>query len=507
MSLLLLLVSIISVQSQVVIGSTDDPHSAAVLELKNTTTRGFQQGLLFPQVSLNAASEWFPLDETNGTVEGMVVFNTNETATDVNQLKGKGLYIWINNVWQKISLGDSTNPVPDIFYPESITLDPTRVEISPEAPYNTAIITVKLLPERTTERRIYWRSSDESIATVDNGVITGIAEGTATITAATVNGLEASCIVTVKTNLFPVAGISVLPTTLNLRQGKTETLVATITPANASIHGVEWSSSNPAIASVNSEGVVTAEAIGTATITAKAIGDNSKTATCEVTVEAGVAFDMPSGTPAKGTVFVADGHEWVVLTTDAYQNIFIISRYPLWSSNYASASLGLWGSSDYWSKYCVARIDAENYLPSNLLNLNLYVKKARIKIEGKWDIAREASPRTAGLSEVVAETETSNVGRCFLPSAHEVNTYLAADDPIMGQYRKAAGPINNEYWMRSPCVGMDPLAATRVGSDGEIKGSGEAATVTNGIRVCLWINISGGISPLHDPSRDTATNN
>lgn len=503
--MLLLFIGVVTnVSAQVVIGGLDDPHSAALLELKNTTARGLQQGLLFPQVSLNAASEWYPLDETDGTVEGMVVFNTNETVTDLNQLKGKGLYVWVNNVWQKLSFGDSTNPIPDIFYPESITLVPTSVDISPEAPYNTATLTATILPEKTTERTLYWRSSDEEVAIVENGLVTGLKEGTAVITVQTVNNLYATCLVTVKENLFPVVGVSVEPSEITMRQGKTETIVATVLPANASIPGVEWSSSNPEVATVDSNGVVTALAIGTTNITAMAVGDNTKTATCVVTVEAGTAFDMPSITPEKGTVFVADGHEWVVLHTDAFQNIFIISRYPLWESNYASASMAMWTSSDYWSKHCVARIDAENYLPTKLLNLNLYVQKAKIKIEGKWDVAKESSPRTAGLSEV--DLVAGN-GRCFLPSAHEVNTYLAADDPVMGQYRKATGPINSEYWMRSPCVGMDAIAASRVDKNGDIKGSGEAATVDNGIRVCMWINISGGINPLHDPNRDSATIN
>ena len=69
-------------------------------------------------------------------------------------------------------------------------------------------------------------------------------------------------------------------TTLTIVEGKTETLNATLTPANATT-AVTWESSNESVATVTAAGKVTAVAVGTATITAKA-GELS--ATCAVTV-------------------------------------------------------------------------------------------------------------------------------------------------------------------------------------------------------------------------------
>ena len=82
-------------------------------------------------------------------------------------------------------------------------------------------------------------------------------------------------------------GITVSPTTLNLTEGETSTLTATVTPADANKY-VTWTSSDDAVATVEN-GVVTAVGAGTATITAKTV--NNLTATCSVTVAAAPTVD------------------------------------------------------------------------------------------------------------------------------------------------------------------------------------------------------------------------
>jgi Bacterial surface proteins containing Ig-like domains len=109
--------------------------------------------------------------------------------------------------------------------------------------------------------------------------VTAVGGGSATITAKA-GGFEATCAVTVT---IPVDGISLDKTTLTLTKDQTYTLVATVTPDNASDKTVTWNSSNAAIVKVDANGLVTALAEGKATITAKAGGFE---ATCEVTVQA-----------------------------------------------------------------------------------------------------------------------------------------------------------------------------------------------------------------------------
>lgn len=77
--------------------------------------------------------------------------------------------------------------------------------------------------------------------------------------------------------------ITLSPTALELKVGETGALTASVTPAQAKIAGVKWSSSNAAVASVSS-GTVTGVGEGTATITAESVQDPSKKASASVTV-------------------------------------------------------------------------------------------------------------------------------------------------------------------------------------------------------------------------------
>ncbi|MDR2714505.1 MAG: Ig-like domain-containing protein, partial [Coriobacteriales bacterium] len=89
---------------------------------------------------------------------------------------------------------------------------------------------------------------------------------------------------TIQAGYINVTGISLKAAT-SLQVGKAETLVPTISPADADNKAVTWSSSNAAVASVDATGKVTARAAGTATITATTV-DGLKTARCVVTVSA-----------------------------------------------------------------------------------------------------------------------------------------------------------------------------------------------------------------------------
>lgn len=80
-----------------------------------------------------------------------------------------------------------------------------------------------------------------------------------------------------------VSSVTVVPTTLALTEGESDTLTATVAPDNATDKTVTWTSSNPAVATVDANGKVTAVDAGTATITVTT-ADGAKTATCSVTV-------------------------------------------------------------------------------------------------------------------------------------------------------------------------------------------------------------------------------
>ena len=148
----------------------------------------------------------------------------------------------------------------------------------------TATLTATVTPDNATNKTVTWTSSDKSVATVEDGVVTPVAEGTATITAKA-GEQTAECAVTVNPEgtIIPVTKVELNKTSLTLNEEASETLTATVKPENATNKTVTWSSDKTDVATVDSNGKVTAVAEGTATITAKA---GEQTATCAVTVVA-----------------------------------------------------------------------------------------------------------------------------------------------------------------------------------------------------------------------------
>ena len=141
----------------------------------------------------------------------------------------------------------------------------------------TVTLTATIKPDDATDKTVTWSTSDASVATVDNGVVTAKKVGSATITAKA-GEKTATCAVTVVAT--PVTSVSLNKTSASLKAGETVTLIATIKPDDATDKTVTWTTSDASVATVDN-GVVTAKKVGSATITAKA-GD--KTVTCNITV-------------------------------------------------------------------------------------------------------------------------------------------------------------------------------------------------------------------------------
>jgi uncharacterized protein YjdB len=103
------------------------------------------------------------------------------------------------------------------------------------------------------------------------------------------------------TSSVAVTGVTVSPTSASLSVGGNTQLSATIAPTNATTQTVSWKSSNTAVATINSSGLVTAIGAGSATITVTTT-DGSKTATCAVTVTATSTLPSPWSTSDIGAV-------------------------------------------------------------------------------------------------------------------------------------------------------------------------------------------------------------
>ncbi len=149
---------------------------------------------------------------------------------------------------------------------------------------NTLDIQCTITPDKATNKILEWESSDESVATVDaDGMVTAHSGGTTVITARATDGSKIGSN-SYSVTVIPVESVALNKSALSLAIGASETLTATAKPDNPSGYRVGWGSSDEEIATVDTGGVVTAVAAGTATITATV---DNKSASCDVTVTNG----------------------------------------------------------------------------------------------------------------------------------------------------------------------------------------------------------------------------
>ena len=167
---------------------------------------------------------------------------------------------------------------------ESVSLNKSTLTLTEG---DSETLTATVYPDDATNKNVMWTSSNTSVATVSDGMVKAMKSGTATIKVTTSDGGKTSeCQVTVKAKPINVESVSLNKSSLTLIEGDSETLTAVVTPSNATNKGVTWTSSNPAVATVNN-GIVKALKAGTATIKVTT-DDGGKTAECQVIVDAKV---------------------------------------------------------------------------------------------------------------------------------------------------------------------------------------------------------------------------
>ena len=186
-----------------------------------------------------------------------------------------------------------------IIHVESVSLSETALELGEG---ETKLVTATVSPENATNKNLIWSSSDESVATVENGLVTALKEGKTEIIVKSEDGYKSASL-EVKVNKTPsvihVESISLDKTELDMITGDRVTLNATVLPGDAKDKSVTWSSSDESIVAVNKNGRVTAVSAGKATITATT-ADGGLTATCVINVTqkvvsvTGVSLDVDS---------------------------------------------------------------------------------------------------------------------------------------------------------------------------------------------------------------------
>lgn len=134
---------------------------------------------------------------------------------------------------------------------------------------DSAIVYARVEPSNATNQNVTWSTSDDKVATVEDGLITSVGVGTATITVTTKDGGFTSTMTVTVTDeqIIAVTGVTLSKSSLELKAGTTSAVRAEVEPANATNKNVSWSSSNERVATVE-DGMISAVSRGSATITA-----------------------------------------------------------------------------------------------------------------------------------------------------------------------------------------------------------------------------------------------
>jgi len=359
---------------------------------------------------------------------------------------------------------------------KTATVAPTGVTISPKplavSLSGTNTVSSTILPAGATSV-LTWTSSNTAIASVDaNGLVTGVAVGTAYIIVKTTTGnFKDSTLCTV--SKINVTGVTVTPTTLLLTVGNTGQLNALTVPSNASNQGMTWTSSDAAIATVSTTGLVTAVAVGSVTITVTTIEGSFK-ATCPVTVAVNTSTVIANQVATPPTI---DGN----ITETDWNLSKTISKVASGTMNNTATFGVLWDANNLY--IAVKVLDAT----ITTSNTNVYDNDA---IEIYFDMNNNNGGFDASDRQWVKVMNSTNIWEKIGTGTGAITTtskVVSATKAITGGYTmEFAIPWSNSF-------GLTPSTATIYGFDIAIDDCDGATTRSNQV---MWMGDANDYSTL-----------
>ena len=262
----------------------------------------------------------------------------------------------------------------------------------------TETLTATVSPELADNKTLKWTSDNEDVATVtQEGVVKGLKVGNANITASATDGSEvsATCKVTVK----PVV-IDLSTKTINLRKGESYAeQIVSVLPEHYEHKEVVWTSADDSIASINSEGVITAVKPGITTIKYKLGFDSNITAECKVIVyDENVVY-------VGGIYYIIDKQKSEATVTSIYggKNTSLdVERV----AQYYSGTINIPESIIYeGSKYTVTKVGSYAFNCQNDLQ-SIYIPRTVKEVEPYAAIKAEKLNRV----NVADESQLENIG-------------------------------------------------------------------------------------------------
>ena len=218
------------------------------------TVDGKQYELFYTELSFNVGLPTSHLEDTTSDLEFNFLYS-------LNGLEGKYTKKKPTNFIFKLNVPSNFIPVNSL----SISAPTTTI-----IPNKVVWLTASVIPSNATNQSVTWSSSNTAYATIDEyGFVTAKEAGigkTVTITATANDGSGVTGTYTLNiveaTDNTPVKEISINAPSSTVKPGNKVALSATVAPSDATDKSVTWSSSNSAYATVDANGVVTANAAG-----------------------------------------------------------------------------------------------------------------------------------------------------------------------------------------------------------------------------------------------------
>ena len=363
--------------------------------------------------------------------------------------------------------------------PTAIKLSAASLKLAVE---EQQVLEVVLTPSNAVADDLTWSSSDVKVADVDqNGTVTAVAEGKATITVKCNGGnLAATCQVEVvsKEEEVKVTAIALEPASLSLEEGQKGTLNIVVTPANAVVEDLQWETSDAEVASI-SAGEVTAIKAGKAVITAKC-NAGALSATCQITVTE-KAVTPPDEDAVKSVVIFAEGDASdiqvgkTVQLTARYEPSTAKPKNVSWTVDRADFAQvdqnglveGIYtvkGSDKEWSKVTVT-LTADGVSSSvslrvippqpESIEVNL-PEKGWIRVGEEWDFNPRVYPEGLGYGVTCSIMKPGNNFTADANVVSDVPGTIAAqfavathDNLVYSSYRKDVSLNVLPYWVAS----------------------------------------------------------
>ena len=207
-----------------------------------------------------------------------------------------------------------------------VTSDKTALTIG-----ETLLLKASVLPDDAQDKSLTWTSSDTTIATVnEKGLVTAKAEGTAVITAMANDGSGISGSISLTIRPVLVKSIQLSAPKTSLQVGETVQISSVVLPGDAKDKSLSFTSSNPAVVSVDANGLATAQAEGTATVTAAAKDGSNATAAITFTASKkpeGAQTPQPKPLPQKGTSVKIKTYQFRITASTASKKTVAITKF------------------------------------------------------------------------------------------------------------------------------------------------------------------------------------